>query len=163
VDKDDATRAHIKELQDKATLLSLTFGRNVQENVNRVIVEDVAELEGLPEDFLEAHQPATEGEFAGKIVLTTDYPDYLPVMTFAKSSDLRHRMFLAYNTRAFPVNRQLLLDLLATRKEIAEILGFATWADLATADQMMESAANMQAFLDDLDAATKAGAEREYR
>jgi len=163
VDKDDAIRGRIKELQDKATLLSLTFGRNVQENVNRVIVEDVAELEGLPEDFLEAHQPATEGEFAGKIVLTTDYPDYLPVMTFAKSSDLRHRMFLAYNTRAFPVNRQLLLDLLATRKEIAEILGFATWADLATADQMMESAANMQAFLDDLDAATKAGAEREYQ
>ncbi|MFP5227694.1 MAG: M3 family metallopeptidase, partial [Acidobacteriota bacterium] len=46
--------------------------------------------------------------------------------------------------------------------EIAGILGFAHWADLATADQMMESAANMQAFLDDLDHATKAGAEKEY-
>jgi thimet oligopeptidase len=83
-------------------------------------------------------------------------------MTFAKSAELRRRMFLAYNTRAFPVNRQLLLDLLATRQEIATILGFATWADLATADQMMGSAANMQAFLDDLDKATKDGAEREY-
>src|SRR5277367_5651586 len=72
VDKDEATRARIKELQDKATHLSLTFGRNVQENVNTVIVGDQSELDGLPADFLEAHLPASEGEHAGKIVLTTD-------------------------------------------------------------------------------------------
>jgi thimet oligopeptidase len=71
-------------------------------------------------------------------------------------------MFLAYNTRAYPANRQLLLDLLRIRQEIATILGFAHWADLATADQMMESAANMQAFLDDLDHASKGGAQKEY-
>ena len=158
VDKDDATRAKIKELQDQATLTSLNFGRNVQEGGNTVTVEDAAELDGLPADFLEAHQPGEDG----KITLTTDFPDYLPVLTFARSSDLRRRMFLAYNTRAYPANRQLLLDLLRIRQEVATILGFAHWADLATADQMMESAANMQAFLDDLDHASKGGAEKEY-
>jgi thimet oligopeptidase len=158
VDKDDATRARLKELQDKATLLSLTFSRNVQEGGKTVTVEDAAELHGLPPDFLEAHPPDADG----KITLTTDFPDYVPVMTFAKSHDLRLRMFLAYNTRAYPANKQVLLDLLAIRKEIAEVLGFSTWADLATADQMMESAANMQAFLDELDQASRAGAEKEY-
>ncbi len=158
VDKDQATRRRIQELQQKAVLLSLTFGRNVQENVNRVEILDASELDGLPEDFIEAHQPGEDG----KIILTTDYPDYMPVMTFARNSSLRHRMFLAYNTRAFPANRQVLLDLLAVRREIASTLGFATWADLATADQMMESAANMQDFLDELDRATHAGADREY-
>src|SRR5581483_11876495 len=74
VDKDDATRARIKELQDKSTLLGLTFARNVQEGGNTVTVEDAAELDGLPPDFLEAHQPGEDG----KIVLTTDFPDYLP-------------------------------------------------------------------------------------
>ncbi|HKO12895.1 MAG TPA: M3 family metallopeptidase, partial [Acidobacteriaceae bacterium] len=69
---------------------------------------------------------------------------------------------LAYNTRAFPANHQILLDLLSIRQEVAGLLGFPHWADLATADQMMESAANMQAFLDDLDRASKAGAEKEY-
>jgi len=145
VDKDDATRAKIKELQDQATLTSLNFGRNVQEGGNTVRVDDAAALEGLPPDFLEAHQPGEDG----KITLTTDFPDYLPVMTFARSADLRRKMFLAYNTRAFPANRQLLLDLLRVRQEMATTLGFAHWADLATVDQMMESAANMQAFLDD--------------
>ena len=158
VDKDDATAPRIKELQEKATLLSLTFSRNVQENVNTVTVEEPSELYGLPEDFLQAHRPGADG----KITLTTDFPDYLPVMTFAQSAALRRRMFLAYNTRAFPQNRQILLDLLAIRKEIATILGFSNWADLATADQMMESAANMRAFLDELDVASKGGAEKEY-
>ncbi|ACO34631.1 MULTISPECIES: M3 family metallopeptidase [Acidobacterium] len=162
VDKDDATRQQLQALQEKATLAALTFGRNVQESANLVIVEDAAELDGLPPDFLAAHPAATEGEHKGKIVLTTDFPDYLPVMTFARSGDLRRRMQLAYNTRAYPQNRQILLDLLTTRREIANLLGFETWADLATADQMMESAANMQAFLDELAAATKEGAEREY-
>jgi len=56
-------------------------------------------------------------------------------------------MFFAYNTRAYPANQQILLDLLATRQEIAGVLGFRSWADLATADQMMASAANVRTFL----------------
>jgi thimet oligopeptidase len=158
VDKDDATRAKLRELQDKATLLSLTIGRNVQEGANKVEITDLSELEGLPEDFRRNH-PADE---SGKVVLTTDYPDYLPVMTFAASDALRHRMFLAYNTRAFPVNRELFLDLFRTRHAIANLLGFATWADLATADQMIGSAASMKKFLDRLEQSTRAGAQREY-
>jgi thimet oligopeptidase len=158
VDKDDATRARIKELQDQATLASLNFARNVQEGGKTVTVENVEELEGLPADYLQTHKPGEDG----KITLTTDFPDYLPVMTFARSPELRRKMFLAYNTRAFPANEGLLLELLRIRQEVATILGFAHWADLATADQMMESAANMQAFLDDLDRGTRDGAEKEY-
>ena len=162
VDRDEPIRKRLAELQEKATLLSLTFGRAVQEGGKQVIVEDASELAGLPADFLASHQPVAEGEHAGKIVLTTEFPDYLPVMTFAESAALRRRMLLAYQTRAYPTNRQVLLDLLAVRREIADLLGFATWADYATADQMMESSAKMQAFLDELEAATREGAAKEY-
>ena len=119
VDKDDATRAHLRELSDKATELSLTFAKHVQENVNRVEVRDTAELDGLPEDYIRNHPPDAQGV----ITLTTDYPDMQPVMTFATNADLRLRMFRAYNTRAYPANRQLLLDLLSLRQEMASILG----------------------------------------
>lgn len=162
VDRDDATREKLRALQERATILSLSFGRNVQEGAKTVVVESAGELAGLPEDFLAAHAPRTEGEHAGHIVLTTDFPDYLPVMTFGQSAALRRRMFLAYQTRAFPQNVAILEDLLKVRREIAELLGFATWADLATADQMMGSSEKMQAFLDELDAATRDGAKREY-
>ena len=71
VDKDDATRAQIRELHDKATMLSLTFSRNVQEGANVVIAENVGELEGLP-PILSRATPEEDGT----ITLTTDYPDY---------------------------------------------------------------------------------------
>src|SRR5271156_5994188 len=158
VDKDDATRSLLRELSDKAIELSLTFAKHDQENVNRVEVQDVAELDGLPEDYIRNHPPNEQGV----ITLTTDFPDMQPVMTFAKSADLRLRMFRAYNTRAYPVNRQLLLDLLGVRQETATILGFRSWADLATANQMMGSAANMKKFIGELELASRQGAVQEY-
>ena len=70
---------------------------------------------------------------------------------------------MAYNTRAYPANQQILLDLLATRQEIASLLDFRSWADLATADQMMGSATNARAFLSKLDEASREGARREHQ
>ncbi len=158
VDKDEATRARVRELSDKATELSLLFSKNVQEGANQVEVRDATELEGLPEDYLRNHPPNAEGV----VLLTTDYPDMQPVMTFARSEDLRLRMFRAYNTRAYPANRPLLLELLAVRQQIASLLGFASWADLATANQMMGSAANLRKFIGELEQASRSGAEQEY-
>jgi thimet oligopeptidase len=157
VDKDQATRELLQSLHEKATHLSLEFSRNIQEGA-KTIEASVAELDGLPADYIARHPVNSEG----RVTLTTDPPDMQPVMTFASSAALRERMFLAYNTRAYPVNQQILLDLLAARQQIATILGFRSWADLATADQMMESAANVRTFLAKLDAASSEGARREH-
>jgi thimet oligopeptidase len=156
VDKDETTRNQLQALHEKATMLSLEFSRNIQEG-GKTIQATSAELDGLPADYVARH-PADE---QGHITLTTDPPDMQPVMTFAASAPLRERMFLAYNTRAYPANQQILLDLLSTRQEIATVLGFRSWADLATADQMMGSAANVRAFLAKLDEASRDGAVRE--
>jgi thimet oligopeptidase len=158
VDKDQATRDRLQALQEKATTLSLEFSRNLQEGA-KTIEATPDELEGLPADYLARHTPDAEG----RVTLSTDQPDMQPVMTFAVSAALRERMFLAYNTRAYPANRQILLDLLATRQEIATILGFRSWADLATADQMMGSAANVRTFLARLNEASQEGARREHK
>ena len=158
VDKDQATRDRLQSLHDKATQLSLTFSRNIQEGAKTIEATE-AELEGLPADYIARH-PADAN---GRITLSTDPPDMQPVMTFAANAALRERMFMAYNTRAYPANQQILLDLLATRQEIADVLGFRSWADLATADQMMASAANARAFLAKLNEASLEGARREHQ
>jgi thimet oligopeptidase len=159
VDKDEATRKRLHELHEQATRLSLEFGRNIQEGMKSVTVESASELEGLPADYLARHTPTCDGKY----VLTTDQPDMQPVMTFAKSDALRERMFLAYNTRAYPANGEILLELLKTRQEIATVLGFSSWANLATADQMMGSAANVRKFIERLEEASRSGAEREFK
>jgi thimet oligopeptidase len=157
VDKDQATRDHLQSLHEKATHLSLDFSRNIQEG-GKTIEATAAEMDGLPADFIARHPANADG----LITLTTDQPDMQPVMTFATNPALRERMFLAYNTRAYPVNQQILLDLLAVRQEIATVLGFRSWADLATADQMMGSAANVRTFLAKLNEASLEGARREH-
>ncbi len=157
VDKDQATRERIHGLQEKATRLSLEFSRNIQEGA-KTITATREELKGLPEDYIARHPADAEG----RVTISTDPPEMQPVMTFAANAHLRQRMFLAYNTRAYPDNRQILMDLLATRQEIASILGFRSWADLATADQMMGSAANVRAFLSRLNEASREGARQEH-
>jgi thimet oligopeptidase len=161
VDKDQATRDHLHALHDQATGLSLDFSRNIQEG-GKTIEATLEELDGLPADYVARHPAEKDASGKERVTLTTDPPDMMPVMTFATSAALRKRMFLAYNTRAYPANRKILLDLLATRQEIATILGFRSWADLATADQMMKSAANVRAFLAKLDEASRDGAKREH-
>jgi thimet oligopeptidase len=158
VDKDQPTRDRLQTLHEKATRLSLEFSRNIQEG-GKTIQATADELEGLPADYLARHPFDADGN----VVISTDPPDMQPVMTFAANSSLRERMFLAYNTRAYPANRQVLLDLLATRQEIASILGFRSWADLATADQMMQSAANVRTFLEKLNEASRDGAKHEHK
>ncbi len=158
VDKDQATRDRLQALHEKSTRLSLEFSRNIQEG-GKTISATADELEGLPADYLARHPFDADGN----VVLSTDPPDMQPVMTFASNAALRERMFLAYNTRAYPANRQVLLDLLATRQEIASVLGFRSWADLATADQMMGSAANVRTFLAKLNDASRDGAQHEHK
>lgn len=157
VDRDEETRARLQALHEQATRLSLEFSRNIQEGA-KTITATTDELKGLPEDYLARHQPGPDG----KVTLTTDQPDMQPVMTFAESPALRERMFLAYHTRAYPANKTVLEQLLATRQEIASMLGFRSWADLATADQMMGSAANARVFLEKLEKASRDGARREH-
>ena len=158
VDKDVATRAEIKKMQDHITEQALKFGRNIQENPNHITLHDKSELAGLPDDFIAAHAPAANGT----ITLSTDETDFTPINTYATSDDVRKQMYLAYQTRAYPANKAILLDVLKTRYELAKAIGYSTYADLATADQMIGSAENMKSFLNEVDVASRAASRREY-
>jgi thimet oligopeptidase len=159
VDQDDATRARIQALNDELAKLSTEFERNIQDSQIKVRVKNRAELDGLPEDYINLHKPAADGN----ITLTSDSPDVIPVLKFAKNADLRRRMFLAYNDRAYPQNMKLLADLLKKREELANILGYKHWADLNAADKMAVTSQNVSNFIDQIDAASRPIADREYQ
>ncbi len=159
VDKDDAARARLKVLNDELTEEQSAFERNINDGTKTVEVRDASELNGLPKDYIDAHQP----DKAGVIRITTDYPDYLPAMNFAASDALRRRLSLAFNTRAFPQNRDVLMKMLRTRHEIASLLGYPSWADYNAADKMIGSGAHIADFIRDLDAAARPGSDREFK
>lgn len=157
VDRDAATRAKVQALQDRVSQLTLAYGRNIQDGVLKVQATQ-AELAGLPGDYVARHQPGPDGTFT----LTTDPPDYYPVMDFASDAGLRKRMYLAYQNRAYPANRQVLMDILGARQELAGLLGFKSWADFATADLMIGNPGNIRALFDQVDQATRDAKAKEY-
>ncbi len=159
VDKDDAVRARLKKLNDELTEEVSAFERNINDGQKIIEVRDATELHGLPQDYLDAHKP----DKSGVIHITTDYPDYGPVMDFAASDSLRRRLSLAFNTRAFPQNRDVLSKMLRTRYEIASALGYASWADYNAADKMIGNGARIADFIRDLDQAVRPVADREFQ
>ncbi len=159
VDRDSVTRARIKALRDELVVIGQEFDRNIRDDVRKIEVASAAELEGVPADFIAAHPPRPDG----RIWLTTEYPDVFPVLTYARSDDLRRRLRARFDNRAYPANMAVLDRMIARRDQLARLLGFTSWADYAVADKMVGSAANASAFIDRVVAASKEAAEREYQ
>lgn len=159
VDKDEATRKRIKALRDELVLIGQEFSRNIRDDKRTVIVTDVAELEGLPADYIARHKPDSEG----KITLTIDYPDSLPIFSYARRESLRKRMFMEYNNRAYPKNMIVLDRMVAKRFELATLLGYSNWADYITADKMVGSGKRASEFIDRIVEASTAKSASEYQ
>src|SRR6266567_4417745 len=158
VDKDDATRAQLKKLNDELTEQQSMFDRNISDDQKKVEVKDPKELEGLPQDYIDRHKPGTDG----KIYITTNYPDALPALKFSKSDDLRRRLFEAFQTRAYPKNKDVLESMMKTRHQIAILLGYSSWADYNAADKMIKTGGNIGDFIQKIDSAARPIAKREY-
>ena len=157
VDKDDATRAQLKKLNDALTEENSALERNIADDL-RTTETDPSELKGLPRDYIDRHKPGPDG----KVKITTAYPDTLPALKFAESPALRRRLYEAFNNRAYPKNKDVLMRMAATRAEIAKLLGFATWADLNAAPRMASTSARVARFIEDVETAARPIMEREY-
>jgi thimet oligopeptidase len=159
VTKDEATRKKIDTLRDELVLIGQEFSRNIRGDMRTVKVKDASELDGLPADYVARHRPAEDGS----ITLTINYPDSLPVFLYARSDDLRKRMYMEYNNRAFPANVAVLQKLVAKRYELANLLGFATWADYITADKMVKNVKTASDFVDRVVEASASRADADYK
>ncbi len=157
VDKDDAVRAQLQQLNRQLAEEQSAFDRNISDDPRSIEVQSVADLDGLPADYIRRHPPGADG----RIRITTSYPDALPAFQFARSADLRRRLWIAFHNRAYPRNREVLMQMMQTRYRIATLLGWPSWADYNAADKMIGRGGNIAAFISQIDAASRPVAERE--
>ena len=157
VSLEPADRARAQVLADRVSEVGNAFGRNIATG-QRTIKADPAELAGLPADYIAAHKPGADG----KITLGTETPEYVPVMTYATSRDLRRRFSLAYGTRAYPENDANLRGLLDTRQQLATLVGRPNWAALTFEDRMVDTPAKVQSLLDQMAESARPAADRDY-
>lgn len=157
VDKDLETRDRIEQLKKELVGLSQTFGRNIRSDTRFVEVEE-SKLEGLPRDYIEARKK----DGAGTFKISTDYPDFVPVMSYAKDTDLRRRLSFEYQNRAYPQNEKVLADILQKRFELVELLGYPSYAAYAAEDKMIRSADAIAGFIEEIFELSSARCEKDY-
>ncbi|WP_153502659.1 M3 family metallopeptidase [Cumulibacter manganitolerans] len=156
VDKDDATRARITEINERMVVLSQDFGKHLRDDVRGIDVAP-ASLQGLPQDWIDAH-PASD---AGTVHITTDYPDMIPFSTFSTDAAARRALRLEFLNRGWPANDAILQELFALRREYATLLGYDSWADYNAETKMIGDGAAIAAFIDKIAAAAEESGLRD--
>lgn len=168
---DDDKKARYGEIKKQLSELSSKYSDNVLDATMAwtKLVTDESQLSGLPESALAgAKQLATAREQDGWL-LNLDFPSYFPVMTYCDNRDLRKEVYTAYATRASDQgpnagefdNSNNITEILRYRQELAELLGFANYAEYSLARKMAESPEKVVTFLQDLVQRSKPQAEKE--
>lgn len=125
-----------------------------------LILTTLNEIDGLPSSLLSlAAQAARAGgeENAtpehGPWHITLDFPSYFPFMQHSTRRDLREKLYKAYITRASSGeldNNPLITRILELRKELAQLIGFETFAELSLASKMAQDVPSVEKLLEEL-------------
>ena len=172
---DEAGKAKLRQLTEEASMLSLQFSQNLlkEQKAFTLDITDEALLEGLPETAREAAALAWN-EAKGKEsnatsqkgwLFTLDYPSYSPFMTYSTQRELRKKMYMARNTVCTHDNSENNLEickrLVNLRREIAQLLGYKTYADYVLKRRMASNTRTVYRLLDNLIDAYKPTALQE--
>ena len=157
----------LRKLTEEASMLSLQFSQNLLKETKAFTlhVTDEKQLDGLPQTAIDAAaQTAKEQEKEGW-VFTLDYPSYSPFMTYSTQRDLREQMYMARNTLCTHANSENNIEickrLVNLRREIAQLLGYKTYADYVLVNRMASNVKSVYKLLYDLIDAYKPTAEKE--
>ena len=164
-----AEKKRYTEISDRLSMLGSRFSDNLLDATNAWthIVTDPAGLAGLPEDARAAAREAAEADKQAGWKFTLHAPSYMPVLQYADDRALRERLYHAYVTRASEFgdarldNTPLIAEIVALRREIAQLLGFRNYAEYSLEPKMAESPAQVLEFLRELAARAKPYAQQD--
>lgn len=153
---DEQGKEHLRKLTEEASMLSLQFSQNLlKENKAFTLhITDEQQLDGLPDTAREAAAQTAKEMGKEGWVFTLDFPSYSPFMTYSTQRDLRKQMYMERNTVCTHNNSENNIDickrLVNLRREIAQLLGFKTYADYVLKHRMASNVRNVYRLLDDL-------------
>lgn len=149
-------KARLKRINEELSVASVRFGNNIlAENNAFELVLASDDLDGLPASVRDAaRSAASEKGLDNKYLFTLHKPSLIPFLTYSSRRDLRKQMYEAYLNRCNRNdeydNKQLVNDMIRLRTEKAHLLGYRSYAEYVTADQMAGSPKNVYALLDEI-------------
>ncbi len=164
---DETGKERLRQLTEEASMLTLQFSQNLlkEQKAFTLDITDEAQLDGLPETAREAAALTAKEQGKQGWVFTLDYPSYSPFLTYSTQRELRKQLYMARNTICTHQNTENNLDickrLINLRREIAQLLGYKTYADYVLKRCMASNSRNVYKLLDDLIDAYKPTAIKE--
>ena len=159
VDQNEADRERLRSIHADIVKHGQTYQEQVLDDVRTLEIEDARVLDGLPQDWIDAHAPEDDGV----IRISTDYPDFIPVQTYCHDEGVRRRLYEAFTARGFPANGATLKRLLQLRHEYATLLGYASWAEYNAETKMVRKPERIDAFIRELEAIARPRAKEDLR
>lgn len=154
---EETKKARLKEINQELSVLELKFADNVLKETNsfELVIDNPADLEGLPENVVAAAaEAARERGQEGKWVFTLHKPSLIPFLQYSPKRQLREKIFKAYINRCNNGNeydnKALVAKTVALRIEKANLLGYKTWADYVLEESMAKTPENVYSFLDEV-------------
>ena len=164
---DAAGKERLRQLTEEASMLGLQFSQNLlKENKAFTLhITDEAQLDGLPDTAREAAALAAKEQQKEGWVFTLDFPSYSPFMTYSTQRELRRQLYMAKNTECIHDNTENNLEickrLINLRRELAQLLGYKTYADYVLKHRMAGNVRNVYKLLNNLIEAYKPTAIKE--
>ena len=158
-----------RQLTKELSSLTLQFSENNLKEINnyQLVLTDKAQLAGLPESAIEAAAETAKEKGVEGWVFTLQAPSYIPFMTYADNRDLRHELYMAYNTKCTHNNEYNNIDivkkLVNTRMAIAQLLGYENFAQYTLKKRMAEDSDAVYNLLNQLLEAYTPTAKKEYQ
>lgn len=158
-----------RQLTKELSSLTLQFSENNLKEINnyQLVLTDKVQLAGLPESAIEAAAETAKEKGVEGWVFTLQAPSYIPFMTYADNRDLRHELYMAYNTKCTHNNEYNNIDivkkLVNTRMAIAQLLGYENFAQYTLKKRMAEDSDAVYNLLNQLLEAYTPTAKKEYQ
>ena len=149
-------KERFRAITQELSQLSLTFSQNILKETNAFTLHltHKEDVDGLPPTALEAAAQAARDRNLDGWVVTLQAPSYVPFMTYATNRALRQKLYTAYNTKCTHPNEhnnfEVVRRLVNLRQELAQLLGYPTYADYVFKRRMAENCANVYDLLDRL-------------
>ena len=173
IDLPEAQQTRLREIRESMSQLQASFEQNLLDAMLawQHHTTDVNTLSGLPESALSAAKQAAEAESKEGWLLSLDQPSYMAVLTYANDPELRQKFYKAWCTRASDQapspeqfdNTANMAQILTLRHEIAQLVGYKSYADYALATRMAGSVDEVTGFLKELAGVSMPAAKRELK
>ena len=150
-----ADREKYRELSTRLSQLTLKFDQNaLKETARYEMWLKESDLEGLPESAVEAAAAAAKAkDREGEYLITLNAPSYMAFMKYSSRRDLREKLYKMYNSQCTSGeynNIEIMQQIANTRLELANLLGYKTFAYYQLANKMAENPTNVYNMLNQL-------------